>query len=104
MSHRSLPLAAIGFFSFFLSGCNSMQSEYTPPSIIIPPNIKSIAVKPFENETSQPGIGNKLWLATTDEFIRDGRIAYNDDEKKADGVVVGTIKQYRETALAYDSN
>jgi len=32
--------------------------------------IKSIAVKPFENETSQPGIGNKLWLATTDEANR----------------------------------
>jgi hypothetical protein len=45
-----------------------------------------------------------LWLATTDEFIRDGRIAYVSSEDKADGVVVGTIKQYRETALNHDVN
>ena len=86
-----------------LSGCGA-EGSYQPPAIILPPNIKSIAVRPFENETSQPAIGNKLWLAVTDEFIRDGRIAYSDDEKKADGVVIGTIKQYRETALNYDAN
>jgi len=86
-----------------LSGCGA-EGEYQAPAIILPPSIKSIGVRAFENETSQPAIGNKLWLAVTDEFIRDGRIAYNDDEKKADGIVVGTIKQYRETALNYDAN
>jgi hypothetical protein len=86
-----------------LSGCGA-EGEYQAPAIILPPNIKSISVRPFENETSQPAIGNKLWLAVTDEFIRDGRIAYSDKEEKADGVVIGTIKQYRETALNYDSN
>src|SRR5688572_26798347 len=84
-----------------IAGCGGTQSEYTPPAIILPPHIKSIAVRPFENETSQPGISNKLWLATTDEFIRDGRIAYVDKEDKADGIVVGTIKQYRETELSH---
>jgi hypothetical protein len=87
-----------------LAGCSGVQSEYQAPAVILPPNIKSIGVRPFENETSQPAIGNKLWLATTDEFIRDGRIAYTDNEKNADGVVVGTIRQYRETALSYDTN
>jgi hypothetical protein len=85
-------------------GCGGVQSEYQAPAVILPPNIKSIAVRPFENETSQPAINNKLWLATTDEFIRDGRIAYTDKEANADGVVVGTIRQYRETALSYDTN
>ena len=87
-----------------LAGCNGVESQYQPPAVILPANIKSIAVRPFANETSQPDINNKLWLATTDEFIRDGRIAYTDNEKNADGVVVGTIRQYKETALSYDTN
>ena len=87
-----------------MTGCGGTQSEYTPPAVILPPNIKSIAVKPFGNQTSQTSIGNKLWLATTDEFIRDGRIAYIDDQEKADGVVEGVITQYRETELSHDAN
>jgi hypothetical protein len=104
MKPRLIVAFALAALAFQLTGCGGTQSEYVPPSIILPPHIKSIAVKPFENETSQPGISNKLWLATTDEFIRDGRIAYSNDENKADGVVVGTIKQYRETELSHDAN
>lgn len=81
-----------------------MNTEYVPPSIILPAHIKTIAVRPFENTTSQPEIGQKLWLATTQEFVRDGRIAYADSEEKADGVVIGTITQYRETELSHDVN
>ncbi len=104
MKFRVLVAAALAAMSFQLTGCGGTQSEYVPPAIILPPHIKSIGVKPFENETSQPAINNKLWLATTDEFIRDGRIAYENDANKADGVVVGTIKQYRETELNHDAN
>jgi hypothetical protein len=86
-------------------GCNSLpEAQYDPPAILIPANIKKISVRSFENQTSQPGIGNKLWLATTDEFIRDGRIAYTDKEDQSDGVIIGTIKQYRETELSHDVN
>ncbi len=88
----------------FLGGCGGVSSEYVPQQIILPPNIKSIAVRPFENTTSEPEIGNRLWLAVTDEFIRDGRIAYVDAESKADGIVVGTIKQFVETELSHDVN
>lgn len=87
-----------------LAGCGGIESEYQPPHVIIPPHIKTLAVRPFDNQTSQPAIGNKLWLAVTDEFIRDGRIAYVSDESKADGIVVGTIKQYHETELSHDVN
>jgi len=99
-----LILLGLGVFAMIFGACGGMKSEYVAPSIILPPNIKSIAVRPFENTTSQTGIGNKLWLAVTDEFIRDGRIAYIDDEKKADGVVIGTINQYRETEISHDVN
>ncbi len=104
MKSRKAYIPFVVAFSVYLTGCQGTQSEYVPPAIILPPSIKAISVRPFENETSQTGIGNKLWLATTDEFIRDGRIAYVDKEDKADGVVIGTIKQYRETELSHDAN
>ncbi len=101
---RSTAVAAVAAScALLLNGCGA-QADYQAPSIIIPPHIKSIAVRPFENQTSQPGIESKLRLATVDEFIRDGRIRYSDDESKADGVIVGTIKQYRETELTHDQN
>lgn len=103
MKTRLFALTAFSTIFLSLTGCGT-QADYVPQSIIIPPHIKTIAVRPFANETSQAVIGNKLWLATTDEFIRDGRIRYMDDEKKADGVVVGSIKQYRETELSHDAN
>ena len=96
-------LGGVSLASLF-SGCSGIRSEYVPPAIILPAHIKSIAVSAFENETSQPGIGNKLWLAVTDEFIRDGRIAYTDKEGQADGVVIGTVKRYVETELSHDVN
>jgi hypothetical protein len=85
-------------------GCGGMEADYDASAVIIPQHITKIAVKPFGNETSQPGTGNKLWLATTDEFIRDGRIAYTDDISEAQGVVEGTVKQYREMEISYDVN
>ena len=107
MKNRLFTALLIGMASLgalYFIGCGGISSEYIPPQIIIPPYIKTIAVRPFANTTSEPDIGNKLWLATTQEFIRDGRIKYNDDENKADGVVVGTIKQFVETELSHDVN
>jgi predicted small lipoprotein YifL len=101
---KSLRIALASITLASLTGCGGLNTEYVPPSIILPQNIKTIAVRPFENTTSQPEIGQKLWLATTQEFVRDGRIAYTDDENKADGVVVGTISQYLETELSHDVN
>lgn len=86
------------------TGCGGISGEYVPPSIILPAHIKKISVRPFDNTTSQPAIGNKLWLAVTEEFIRDGRLSFVDDENKADGVVVGTITKYTESELSHDVN
>jgi hypothetical protein len=58
---RRSCLLAVGFAiaAFSFTGCGGTQSEYVPPAILLPPHIKSIAVKPFGNETSETGIGNK---------------------------------------------
>jgi hypothetical protein len=104
MKYSSVSFLATLSLGLFLSGCGGMHSDYEAPNIILPPNIKSIAVKPFENQTSETGINNRLWLDVTDEFIRDGRISYEADPNKADGVVVGVITQFKETELSHDVN
>ncbi|MFN0118672.1 MAG: LPS assembly lipoprotein LptE [Elusimicrobiota bacterium] len=107
LSCRLKILGMIAFvFAFLLVGCGDLRNnvDYQAPNIIIPGNVKTLSVRPFENQTSQSVIGNKLWLATTEEFIRDGRIRYVDDESKADAVIVGVITQYRESELSHDVN
>lgn len=105
MKNLFLWLGASFVVAGLLSSCGGVKSEYVAPAIIIPPDIKTIAVRPFDNQTSIPAAGTKLWLAVTDEFIRDGRIAYVDDEAKCDGVIVGTIKFFRDDMpLTYNQN
>lgn len=87
------------------SGCGGgVRSEYVQSVMVLPPHIKTIAIAPFENETSKQISGNKLWLAVRDKFTRDGRISYVDDIDKADAIVQGTIKHFHETALRRDTN
>lgn len=104
-SFRICGLIAAGFPLLFLSACGGgVRSEYASSVIVLPPHIKSIAIAPFQNETSHPLTGNKLWLAVREKFVRDGRVAYVDDEGKADAVIVGTIKHFHETVLVHDVN
>lgn len=111
--HEKLPaipgtIFFVPLVSIFLFACGgareSTRMSYDPPSIILPSNIKTIAIRRFENTTSLVDSGNKLWLATVDRFIRDGRISYVDDESKADGVIIGTIKYYQKISVSQDVN
>ena len=86
-----------------LGGCSS-ESVYEPASLILPPHIKSIAVRRFVNKTQFYGLDEKLWLAVTTKFIQDGRIAYAANESQADGVVVGQISRYILQPIAFDNN
>ena len=69
-------------------GC---ASPYTPAPQLLPAHIKNIYIRPFVNNTNQYGLEEKLTLAVTDEFIRDGRMKIVNSEAEADGVVVGEI-------------
>lgn len=87
-------------------GASNQNSKinYDPPAVILPSHIKTIAIRPFANTTAAQINDNKLWLATVQRFLKDGRVAYIDDEGKADGVIVGTLKYYRNLPLSQDAN
>jgi len=104
MNSRRLLIACGGGALLCLAGCASSSSVYEPAPIILPQHIKKIAVRPFVNKTQFFGLEEKLWLAVTNEFIQDGRIAYTPKESDADGVVVGEIARYLLQPVSYDQN
>ena len=85
----------------FFTGCSS---PYTPAPQILPAHIKRVAIRSVINNTSQYGLEEKMTLAITDEFVRDGRLAVVNSESEADGIVVTEINRYILQPLTYDSN
>lgn len=92
--------AAIIFVTLF-SGC---ASPYTPAPQTLPAHIKKISISPIVNDTTQYGLEDKLKLAITDEFIRDGRLEVVNDESLSNGNLVIEISLYVLQPLTYDQN
>lgn len=109
MCYRKL-FGAVAFIPLLLLACGPRPVKNGSPidddhsATILPSHIKTIAVRPFENTTSLSNLGNKLYLATVNKLVRDGRIAYVESEDKADGVIIGTIKFYQRIPISQDVN
>lgn len=59
----------------------------------LPPGIKTVAVLPFENQTSDPTLAQEVNRAVKDAV--EGRLGLRSaGEKTADAIVRGTIKSY----------
>lgn len=87
----------------FLISCSSSDIIYKPAPQILPQHIKSIAVRPFTNKSSNYGIEEKLTLSIIDEFLKDGTYKVVE-EKDADAVITGEITNYIMLPIQYDSN
>lgn len=70
----------------------------------LPPDVKTIAIPVFTNDTSTFKIEQKLTSAVTREFIeRTGyRITHNPSH--ADAILKGTVKSVNSGAVAFDLN
>ncbi|PKM92928.1 MAG: hypothetical protein CVU80_00810 [Elusimicrobia bacterium HGW-Elusimicrobia-4] len=89
-------------FAIFLLiiGC---ASHYTPAPQQLPQNIRKVAIETFKNSTVYYGMEEKLTLAATNEFIRDGRLEVVNSQE-ADGILRGEITRYVLEPLTYDEN
>ncbi|HRY30770.1 MAG TPA: LptE family protein, partial [Elusimicrobiota bacterium] len=101
MERAGLLLAFAGLS--LLIGCGE-AGMYTPAPMLLPPHIRKIAVRPVANKTQFFGLEEKLRLRLEEEFIRDGRLPYVNNETEADGVVVGEIVRYIKEPISYDAN
>jgi outer membrane lipopolysaccharide assembly protein LptE/RlpB len=68
----------------------------------LPPDIKTIAVPAFENDTRQFRIEQQLTRAVTQEFIERTKFNITPDPSGADAVVKGTVKDVRSGVVTYD--
>jgi len=67
----------------------------------LPPDVRSIAIPIFVNNTSELGIETVFTNAVIDEFLHSNLLPMKD-ESQADAVLLGTIKSVGFSSLAYD--
>ncbi|MBI1983632.1 MAG: LptE family protein [Acidobacteria bacterium] len=68
----------------------------------LPPDIKTIAVPIFENETPRFRIEQRIASAVTREFIERTKFRITPDPAGADAVLRGTIKEVRSGVITFD--
>ena len=70
----------------------------------LPPDVKTIAVPIFANQTRRFRIEQKLAAAVTREFIERTDFRVTPDPSQADAVLRGTVKDVRSGVLTFDLN
>jgi hypothetical protein len=70
----------------------------------IPPDVKTIAVPAFKNQSSTFRIEQQLTAAVTREFLERTHYRIVPDPADADAVLKGTVKDVRTRALTFDVN
>jgi len=68
----------------------------------LPPDVKTIAVPIFTNDTRQFRIEQRLAQAVTQEFIERTKFRITPDPSQADAVLKGTVKDVRSGVVTYD--
>jgi hypothetical protein len=86
---------------FFLSACGYRVAGRGDR---MPPDIQTIAIPIFENETARFRIEQRLTAAVTREFIERTRFHVTPDPAGADAVLKGMVKDVRAEVITYDLN
>jgi len=68
---------------------------------VLPPEIKIIAVVPFENRTTRPEIEQRVTEEVANQFSRRKRYSVVTDRGAADAVLEGAIVSYRTTPVVF---
>ncbi len=88
------------FLILFLFSCQS----YQPSVHVLPPHIKTISVKTFENKTNVFGLEELLRFELNNELLKDGRFNITNEIDKSDGYINGEIVYYILQPVAYGEN
>jgi hypothetical protein len=70
----------------------------------LPPDIKTIAIPIFTNQSSTFHIEQNLAAAITREFIQRTKYRITANPKEADAVLNGTVKDVRSGVITYDQS
>jgi len=100
MKHLLFLLTPYALLLTVLAGCGYHLSG----SKRLPPDIETIAVPVFHNNTFQPTLEIAVTEAVKQEFLTTSRLKVVNDPDQADLVVKGTIVSYGLTPLSFDSS
>jgi hypothetical protein len=92
-----LPFA----FSFLTSSCGYQVAGRGDR---LPPDIQTVAIPIFENQTARFRIEQSLTSAVTREFIERTRFRLTPSPEAADAVLRGTVKDIRSGVITFDVN
>lgn len=70
----------------------------------LPPDVKTVAVPIFVNQTGRFRIEQRLTAAVTREFVERTKFRVTPDPAEADAVLKGIVKDVRAGAVAFDVN
>lgn len=70
----------------------------------LPPDVKTIAIPIFTNETTKFRIEQRLTAAITREFLERTKYRITPDPAQADAVLKGIVKDVRSGVVAFDLN
>jgi hypothetical protein len=71
---------------------------------IIPGDIRSVSVGKFENLSRQEGLEKTLAFAFEREFYERGTLPVLEDPTQGDGLLTGTIREFRIRPVSFDQN
>ena len=91
---RCLSIASI----IVLAGCGY---QLVGKETHVPSGLTSVAIPTFVNQTFEPGIEAPFTQGFLREFILDRRMSVLD-RKEADSILVGVIKDFQMSSVAYD--
>lgn len=70
----------------------------------LPGAIQSLSVGAFANESRQVGLEKRLAFAFEREIHRRGAVPLRDDPARGDGIITGTIREFRSRPVSFDAN
>ncbi len=98
----SLPFKEIFFFSFFLSLTSCGYSLVGTGASALPPNVKTVWVPTFTNDTTVVGVEQRLTDAVLRELSARGRLKPSADRTQADAQLNGRLTSLSVSPVRFD--
>ncbi|MDD4003837.1 MAG: LPS assembly lipoprotein LptE [Elusimicrobiaceae bacterium] len=100
---KQIKLAFFAALALLAAGCAGDSGViYQPYPQILPQSVTNLAVQPFINKTEYFGLEDRLNIAITNEFLRNGNFPVVP-QPQATGVIMGEIRRYILVPIQYDA-
>ena len=89
-----------------LAGLSPLACGYhlAGSQIVVPGDIHSVSIGHFDNLSRQEGLDKTLAFAFEREFYRRGILPVRDEPGGGDGIISGTIREFRVRPVAFNAN